>query len=242
MVKDDINSIKNILLLLLDFAIPVAIIQIQGDTGTVLVFTFIFICMCFCAGVSFKYFLSALAAVVIAFPILWTEFLKPYQKMRILTSFNPELDPTNWGYQAVQSKMAIGSGGVWGAGLFKGTLTQYELLPAKHTDCIFAVIGEEAGLIGCSLVVLLLTAIIIRCIIVSIHAHDSFGSFICVGVAAMVIFQVFENIGMCLGMLPVIGITLPFLSYGGSSIVSIFCGMGLVMAVHYRRKEIHFGE
>ena len=140
----------------------------------------------------------------------------------------------------MQSKLTIGSGQIFGKGLFHGTQTQLDYLPAKHTDFIFAVIGEELGIIGCAVVIALLFTLIFRCIANSRLAKNEFGSYICIGVAIMFFAHVFENIGMCIGLMPVTGIPLPFFSYGGSSIITNFIAVGLVLNVYMRRKLINF--
>ncbi len=238
-VKEHINSIKHVILLAIHMAIPTGIILLQGDTGSALVFLFIFAVMCFSAGLSLWYFAGAGVLSVISLPFVWN-MLQPYQQSRILVGFNPELDPSGWGYQAFQSKIAIGSGQLSGNGFLQGMQTQNDILPAKHTDFIFGVAGDEFGFIGCLIIIALLSIYILRCIYVSRVARNDMGSLLAIGVAAMFIFQTFENIGMCLGMLPVIGITLPFFSYGGSSMISVMLATGLVMGVYYRKKRMNF--
>jgi len=240
MEKKRINSPLAIVRLALHAGVLLALIFAQGDVGTMLVFVVMAIAMCFSAGLSVWYFVGGAALFVCAMPFIWEHLLKDYHKMRILVVMYPELDPAKYGYQAIQCQTAIGSGQIFGNGLYNGTLTQYGLIPAKHTDCIFAVIGEEGGFLACSLVIALLSVIIIRCLHISIKASDDIGQIICTGVAAMFLFQSFENIGMCLGFLPVIGITLPFFSYGGTSVMTMFWAVGLVSSVYYHRKKNMF--
>jgi rod shape determining protein RodA len=240
-VKHKINHPKTLVFLIAHVGIILALVQMQGDTGSVLVFLFIAVVMLFYARLSIWYFISTGILAILSLPLIWNEILKEYQKKRILVVLYPELDPVKFGYQAIQCKTAIGSGQIWGQGLFHGTLTQYELIPAKHTDCIFAVIGEEGGFIACLLVIVLLLAIILRCFYVAYIARSDSGSLLCIGIGAMLLCQTVENIGMCLGVLPVIGITLPFFSYGGSSIVSVFWALGLVESVYRSRRDINFG-
>jgi rod shape determining protein RodA len=241
MLKEHISSIKNFLILMVHAGIIIGLVLIQGDMGNALVFVFAAMCMMFAAGLSYWYFIGGFGAVLISFPFIWTYILKPYQQGRILAGFSPELDPTGYGYQALQSKIAIGAGKVFGKGFLNGLQTQNGFLPAKHTDFIFGVIGEEFGLIGCSIIIILLCSIIIRCLFISQHAKNDLGSLICIGMAAIIAFQMIENIGMCLGLLPVIGITLPFISYGGSSVFGMLCSVGLIMSVYSRRKPLNFG-
>lgn len=241
-VRHKINHPATLLLLGAHAGIIILLVQMQGDTGSALVFLFMAAVMLFCARLSIWYFVGTGILSVLSLPLIWNVFLKDYQKKRILVVLYPELDPVKFGYQAIQCTTAIGSGQIWGQGLFKGTLTQYELIPAKHTDCIFAVIGEEGGFVACLLVICLLLAIILRCFYVAYTAKSVSGSLLCAGVGAMLLFQAAENIGMCLGVLPVIGITLPFFSYGGSSIVSVFWALGLVKCVYRSRRDINFGD
>ncbi|MHC1694924.1 MAG: FtsW/RodA/SpoVE family cell cycle protein [Eubacteriales bacterium] len=240
-VKDNINHIKNVAALCVHGVIIIGLVLLQGDLGSALVFIFMFISMIFMSGISLWYFLGAGAAVLAASPLLW-HILKPYQQQRILVGFNPELDPLDKGFQAIRSKAAIGSGNLTGAGYQNGYITQNGGLPAQRTDFIFAVAGEELGLVGALLVVFLLAFVIIRILMLARSSRDTMGGYICIGIAAMFIFQSFENIGMCLGLLPVIGITLPFFSSGGSSVFSLFVAIGVVLAVRARRDIYYFSK
>lgn len=243
-LKEDLSSPISVLLLLAHFCCYAVPIALQGDIGSMLVYAVMFFVMLFIAGLRPIYFAGAAIIGGISTPFLWTYVLADYMKKRILTAFNPELDPLKIGYQAIQSKTALGSGGLTGSGLFKGIQTQYNLLPAKHTDFIFSVAGEELGFIGCSAILLLLLLIIIRIAVAGIKSDNYEGLLICTGVATMIAAQTIENIGMCVGVLPVVGITLPFFSYGGSSLMSVFFAMGLVQSViiHSRKLTINFRE
>ena len=238
-VKDEINHPKNILLLGLHFAAIFGLILLQGDLGTALVFLFVFLAMCFAAGVSVWYFLAALFLAVAASPLLWT-LMTEKQRQRILVGFNPELDPRGVGHQPLMSRRAIGSGGLFGAGYQKGHYTQNGIIPKQWTDFIFSAAGEEFGFVGALLVIVLLAVIIVRIFLVSRRAHNNAGSLICVGIMAVFVVHAVENIGMCLGLLPVIGIPLPFFSYGGSSILSSLMGIGVVLSVNSRRNIYYF--
>lgn len=213
---------------------------ISGDMGSALVLIFIFACMCFVAGVAKRWFVLGLLGGGFAFYVLWeTDKIAPYMKDRFLTLFDHDLDPMGIGWQQTRSLLALGGGKLTGQGLFNGTQTQSASawsLPARHTDFIFSVIGEELGLLGCLLTILLLTAIIFRCVLIARHAQTKTDMYICVGVAAMLIFQTISNIGMCLFVMPVIGLTLPFISYGGSSIVTLFAAMGMVSGIQKRTR------
>ena len=240
MIKDEINRFKNVFLLCLHLAVILGLILLQPDFGTAMVFIVIFIGIMFVSGISYKYILTAAGAIVAAVPLAWNFFLKEYQKNRILVFLNPESDPLGSGYHVIQSKIAIGSGQLFGKGLYQGTQTQLGYLPVKHTDFIYAVVGEELGLIGCVAVAVLLFAIVFRCIYNSRKAKNDFSSNICVGVACMFLAHIFENIGMCIGLMPVTGIPLPFFSYGGSSLITNFVAIGLVLSTYMRRREISF--
>ena len=213
---------------------------ISGDMGSALVLIFIFACMCFVAGVAKRWFVLGLLGGGFAFYVLWeTDKINPYMKDRFLTLFDHNMDPLGIGWQQTRSLLALGGGKLTGQGLFNGTQTQSASawsLPARHTDFIFSVIGEELGLLGCLLTILLLAAIIFRCVLIARHAQTKTDMYICVGVAAMLIFQTISNIGMCLFVMPVIGLTLPFISYGGSSLVMLFVSMGMVSGVQGRSK------
>ena len=235
---DDVNSPKNIIFLSVHLLALVGLIMLQPDFGTTMVFICIFVGMMYLAGIEKKYIFGAIIALVILIPLAWFFFLKTYQKERILVFLNPESDPLGAGYHVIQSKIAIGSGGIFGKGLFRGTQTQLDILPVKHTDFIFAVIGEELGLIGAVLCLGLLFALVLRCIHISLKAKDKFGKYIAVGVAFMFMAHIFENIGMCVGLMPVTGIPLPFFSYGGSSVVTNLIAIGLVQNVYRNGKKM----
>jgi rod shape determining protein RodA len=239
-IGDDINYIKNTALLVLHLAVPVGLIMLQPDVGTVLVYVFIFIVMVFIAGIDWRYIAAAAGAFAAFSVVAWRFLLMPHQRERFFAFLNPEASPDIYGYHVMQSKIAIGSGQISGKGLFQGIQTQLNFLPAKQTDFIFAVIGEEAGLVGCIAVVALLMAMIIRCVVIGKNAKTPLGTYLCVGVAAMWLFHTFENVGMTIGLMPVTGIPLPFLSYGGSSLVTNYLALGLVLNVRMRKKTINF--
>ena len=213
---------------------------ISGDMGSALVYIFIFVCMVFVAGVAKRWIALGLFGGGFAFYLLWQEDKIPdYMKMRFLILFDHDLDPQGLGWQQTRGLLALGGGKLTGMGLFQGTQTQSESaasLPFRHTDFIFTVIGEELGLIGCLAVIGLLAAIILRCFTAARRAKTTMDAYICVGMGAMLIFQTVANIGMCLFVMPVIGLTLPFFSYGGSSIVTLFVAMGVVSGVQKRSR------
>jgi len=220
----------------------VLIVGISDDLGSALVFFFIAVVMLFAAGLHLLWFLAGAAGVAGVAPILWTFFLRDDQKERILAPYVESIDPTGFDvtWQASQSKLALASGQLTGTGLYQGPQSQSSAIPQKHTDFIYAIAGEELGMIACVLILLLLMAVALRCIYIGIKCKNTTGMLVCFGVAATVIFQTFINTGMCIGITPVIGITLPFFSYGGSSLFSMFAAMGLVSGVRYRPKPERF--
>ena len=213
---------------------------ISSDMGSGLVFIFIFVCMCFVAGVAKRWFIAGGLTAAAAFYILWEkDVIKDYMKDRFIVVFDHSYQPLNVGWHQTRSLMTLGSGKLTGMGLFHGLQTQSaesSSLPNRHTDFIFAVIGEELGMVGCLLALALLAAIMLRCIYVARNAQNKLDGYVCVGVVGMLLFQVLANVGMCLFVLPVIGLTLPFFSYGGSSTVVLFTAMGLVSGAHSRSR------
>lgn len=236
-VKDRINSPPVAALLLLHTAIPTGLIVLQGDLGSALVYLTVMLAMNFAAGMSLLYLLGAVAVAIPLTPTLWS-MLKPYQQRRILVGFDPESDPMGYGYQQILSKRAIASGGFFGKGLSNTPVS--DTIPYNHTDMIYAVITETLGLFGAIIVIVLLVFLCVRVVMTAMRARKDVAGFACVGVCAVLIAQTVENIGMCLGVLPVIGITLPFLSYGGSSLLSLFLALGVVMSVSRYRTKYFF--
>lgn len=212
--------------------------KVSGDMGNALVFIFIFVCMTFLAGFAIRWYLvGGVAAVGGAFALWKLGVIPGYMIDRFHAIFDHNFEPLNAGWQQTRSLLALGSGQLFGQGLFHGTQTQSSYkssLPARWTDFIFSVAGEELGFIGCLVIILLLCAIVIRCLIVARRAQSSYASYVCVGMAAMLIFQTIENIGMCLFIMPVVGLTLPFFSSGGSSVVTLYAAMGIVSGIKMR--------
>lgn len=234
-----LENLKDILPVFLHVAIPTFVVAKQPDLGTALVLIAIMLGIVFIAGISLKLLGGLIGAGVFSIPILW-HLLKPYQKNRILIFLNPYLDPLGDGYQVIQSKIAIGSGKIMGKGLFQGTQNQLDFLPVRHTDFIFAVLGEEWGLVGGLVLFALYFTLIYYCLQVAFKARDLLGTYMAVGVASMWIFQVMVNIGMNIGIMPVTGIPLPFMSYGGSSFLMNMMAAGLVINIGMRRQKILF--
>lgn len=238
--KDKLNNLPDLAISIGYIIVPIALILLQNDTGTMLVFLFIAAIMFFAAGLNYKYIIGAVGAFILSTPLLWLFALKPHQKNRILVFLNPELDPRGSGYHVIQSKTAIGSGQFLGEGLFNGTLNNNGFIPERHTDFIFSVLGEELGFVGAVFVVILFMILLLRCIHIAKAAKDTYGMLICIGVTAMYLFHVLENIGMTIGIMPVTGIPLPFVSYGGSSLITNLLALGLVLNVGMRRQVIRF--
>ncbi len=218
------------------------LLGISGDLGNALIFFFIFLITMFVSGLQLYWFLFGIAGMAVVVPLAWNHVLSTRQKERILAPYDPTIDPEGYGvnWEPNQAKLALSSGRLTGTGLYQGTQTQSDAIDSKHADYIFAAIGEELGMIGCVVVILLLTAIILRCVYVGMHSRSSFGMLVCFGVAAAFTFQIFVNIGMCLGLTPVIGVALPFFSYGGSSLFTSFAAMGLVSGIHYKPKPTQY--
>ncbi len=235
-----LNSFKGLSQLFLYFLPIIGLILLQPDFGTGLVFIFFTFFMLYAAGLNYKYILGIFTTGIVSIPILWLYYLKPYQKHRILVFLNPELDPLDKGYHVIQSKIAIGSGQLLGKGLFKGTQNNLGFIPERHTDFIFSIIGEEFGLIGSMVIIVLFLLLIMRCMYIAKISKDNYGKYITVGVMAMFLFHVLENIGMTIGIMPVTGIPLPFISYGGSSLLTNMIAIGLVLNVGMRRQVIRF--
>lgn len=235
-VEDKINKPLIILGLLLHLGVIVGLIMLQPDLGSVLVFIFMFALLMFTAKLSYKYIIPILGVGIVSVPLVYKYLLSDYQQQRINVFLNPELEPLDGGYNVIQSKLAVGSGQFWGEGYTKGIQNSMGYLPAKYTDFIFSTIAEEWGFIGAVLLVLALFAVVYKCFKIARRADNSYGRYIAVGVGAMLLFHIFENVGMCIGIMPVTGIPLPFITYGGSSLVTNMIAIGLVMSVDYHNK------
>ncbi len=216
------------------WAVPVILVGLQPDLGTALTFVPVLAIGLFVRGVRPMALVAGGLIVILLMPVTWF-FLKDYQKDRIITFVQPETDPLGSGYQVIQSKIAIGSGGMWGTGLFQGTQNQLGFLPTRHTDFIFSVVAEELGFIGVCVTLGLLLALVLRSLSLARMTRDTLGLFIIVGVVGMFVFHILVNVGMVIGFMPITGIPLPFLSYGGSSVLTAFIGLGLIISVRRGR-------
>ena len=212
------------------------IIVISKDAGSAMVFLFIFLIMAYLGGVRGWWFLIGAVLVVLVFPEIWSKLFQPYQRERIMVILDPTIDPTGEGvrWDTNRSIAMISGGGVSGQGLFRGAMTQSHAVDSQYSDFIFSAIGEELGILGCLFAVFLELIIILRCIHVGLRTPNYMNRMICFGISAMLVFQVLTNVGMCIGVFPVIGLTLPFISYGGSSIITMFLAMGFVSGIHMR--------
>jgi len=236
-LSENKQKLDNFFYYLLPFAytgLLILLVFMQPDLGTSLVYLAILIIMLFVAGVKIKYLVFTFLAALSSVPILWT-FLRDYQKNRIILFLNPNLDPLGGGYNVIQSRIAIGSGGFLGNGIFSGLQSQLNFLPAQHTDFIFSVVGEELGFVGTILLLGLYAVILWRGIKIALEARDLLGSLLAAGAVSFLFFHIVVNIGMAMGMLPATGLPLPFLSYGGSFMISNLMVIGILLNVQLHK-------
>ena len=229
-------SFKSISMSLIILMVPVVLIFKQPDLGTAILVAVSGFFVLFLAGLSWKYILGAIISVASAAPILWNFFMKDYQKRRVLTFLNPENDSLGSGWNIIQSKIAIGSGGLFGKGWQNGSQTQLDFLPEHSTDFILSVLSEEFGLIGVIFLLIIYLAIILRGLFIAAQAKDTFNRLIAGALTLTFFVYVFINAGMISGLLPVVGVPLPLVSYGGTSIITLMAAFGMIMSVHNHRK------
>ena len=240
-VKNNISTLKNVFFLCVHAAIPIFLVVITGDMGSALIFILMFIGMMFAAGVHWLYFPAGALAVLAASPVIWLKIFDDIQRNRILALFNPEAYPTEI-YQQNQARKAIINGGFSGMGLFEGELSHSTLLPERQNDMIFSVVCEETGFIGAVILILLFTLFAIRIVKVGKRSGNFAAEMMSYGVAFMILAQAIINIGMCTRLLPVIGITLPFISAGGSSVICLYLAIGLVLSIYRSSGDIHYED
>jgi len=228
-------SFGTILVSLALIMVPTGLIAIQPDLGTALLVVTAGVLALFFGGLRWRWIILAVGAVAAAAPLLWLK-LHDYQRNRLLTFLDPERDPLGAGYHITQSKIAIGSGGLFGKGWLMGTQAKLDFLPEAHTDFIFAVYSEELGLIGVMLLLLLYTAIVVRCLVISLRGQDTFQRLLAGSLGLTFFIYVFINCGMVIGLVPVVGVPLPLVSYGGTSAVTLLAGFGILMSVQTHRK------
>jgi rod shape determining protein RodA len=228
------HSLLQVIPALLLTAIPAGLILEQPDLGSAALVGIVALSLMVIGGVRLRWFVLLALPLLAGAPLLWG-YLKEYQQQRILMFLDPTKDPLGAGYHIIQSTVAVGSGAVWGKGWLQGTQNHLDFLPEEHTDFIFSVFAEERGFAGSCALMLLYLAIMLRLVVIAARARDRFGLLLVTGVLATVFWQVLVNIGMTTGLLPVVGITLPFMSYGGSSLLCLLIGVGLAMNVSMRR-------
>lgn len=235
---EEINKPSKLFSILLHGIIPIAIVHFQGDDGTALIFAAIFMSMIFAAGLKIRYLAVGFSAIAVSAPLVFFFLMSPGKQQRLMNVFFPENDLSGSGWQQYQGRISIGAGGVFGKGLFNPELRKFSEV---KNDFVFAFIGEALGLIGCLLVLFAISFICYRILIVGNYAQDRLGALICVGFFTLFCFQSILNLGMCLSVLPVIGVTLPFFSSGGSSLLTSFIGIGIILSVsRYNKKNLFY--
>ena len=234
---ENVNSFINIIFPLSIIIVPIILVLSQPDLGTSILIAFSGLIVLWLGGVKMKYFFISLIGFLISLPFI-ISFLKPYQKMRILTFLDPDRDPLGAGYQIIQSKIAIGSGGITGKGFLKGTQSYLEFLPEKHTDFIFTLFSEEFGFVGSICLLLIYSIIIIRIIRIGVISRSNFAKLFCFGFAFAIFIYIVVNLSMVLGLLPIVGSPLPILSFGGSSLLATMIGFGIVLSAKINHKQM----
>ncbi|MBR5913416.1 MAG: rod shape-determining protein RodA [Selenomonadaceae bacterium] len=232
-----LNSIQDLVPVALFVGLPFILVLKQPDLGTSLVFMAIFLGMVIACGINWKLLTLIIFSGIAALPLLW-QFLKDYQKMRIMVFLDPNVDPLGSGYHIIQSKIAIGSGMLFGKGLFEGTQSQLNFLPENHTDFIFAVVGEEFGFVGAAALLFLYLIVLWRGMQIARGASDTFGRLLAVGITSMLAFHVLVNVGMTTGIMPVTGIPLPLMSYGISSLTTNILSVAILMNIHLHKQKL----
>ncbi len=236
MKLENVNSIYAILTSLIIILLPMGLVIVQPDLGTALLIAISGIAVLWFAGINHKYFIYTLLGFLISLPFI-IAFLKPYQKLRVLTFLNPDKDPLGAGYQIIQSKIAVGSGGIFGKGFLKGTQSYLEFLPEKHTDFIFTLFSEEFGFIGSAFLLLIYAIIIYRIVAIGAVSRSYFAKIFCYSFSAAIFVYITINMSMVLGLLPIVGSPLPIMSYGGSSMLATMIGFGIVMSAKVHSQQ-----
>lgn len=238
--KQEINKPLKLAIILGVVFFPILLIILQPDYGTALAYIVSLILILFVAGIDKKYIIVSFTLMVILLPLMYFFILPEHAKSRIDVYLNPDIDPRGAGYNIIQSKIAVGAGKLFGMGLLKGTQTHLGFLYPKTTDFIFSMIGEELGFIICGLIIVVYVLLITKAINIAKTARDDLGSYIATGIVGIFLFHVLENIGMCIGLLPITGVPLPFVSYGGTSLVTNFVLIGLLLNISARSKKTLF--
>lgn len=233
--KKLLHNFKGVIQLFLHALVPISMVKLQGDDGTLLIFIFMFLFMALGAGVEFKYFIFFIIFTILTAPLVWKFLLGNYQRQRFLTLFNLEENLKTYGWQQYQAKVSIASGQLLGKGLFTASRVKAGIVSVQESDFIFSVAGESLGLAGCLAIIAILAIITLRVLYIGFLAKNIMGKTICFGFFGLLFSQTIINIGMCLAMMPVVGITLPFFSCGGSSVVSTFLGVGLIQSIYVNK-------
>ncbi len=236
MKLENVNSIYTILTSLIIIILPMGLVIVQPDLGTSLLIAISGVAVIWFAGINHKYFIYTIMGFLISLPFI-ISFLKPYQKLRVLTFLNPDRDPLGAGYQIIQSKIAVGSGGIFGKGFLKGTQSYLEFLPEKHTDFIFTLFSEEFGFVGSATLLIIYAVIIYRIISIGISSRSYFAKIFCYSFGAAMFVYITINMSMVLGLLPIVGSPLPIMSYGGSSMLATMIGFGVVMSAKVHSQQ-----
>ena len=236
MKLEKVNSIYTILTSLIIIVLPMGLVIVQPDLGTSLLVAISGVAVLWFAGINYKYFIYTMLGFIISMPFI-IAFLKPYQKLRVLTFLNPDRDPLGAGYQIIQSKIAVGSGGFFGKGFLKGTQSYLEFLPEKHTDFIFTLFSEEFGFVGSVFLLLIYAIVIYRIILIGASSRSYFAKIFCYSFGAAIFVYITINMSMVLGLLPIVGSPLPIMSYGGSSMLATMIGFGIVMSAKVHSQQ-----
>ena len=234
---ENVNSIYTILTSLIIIVLPMGLVIVQPDLGTSLLIATSGVAVLWFAGINYKYFIYTILSLIISLPFV-IAFLKPYQKLRVLTFLNPDKDPLGAGYQIIQSKIAVGSGGLFGKGFLKGTQSYLEFLPEKHTDFIFTLFSEFFGFLGSALLLIIYMIIIYRIVAIGASSRSYFAKIFCYSFGAAIFVFITINMSMVLGLLPIVGSPLPIMSYGGSSMLATMIGFGIVMSAKVHNQQL----
>ncbi len=233
----NVNSIYTILTSIVIITVPMGLVIVQPDLGTALLIAISGVVVLWFAGINHKYFIYTILGFLISLPFI-ISFLKPYQKLRVLTFLNPDRDPLGAGYQIIQSKIAVGSGGIFGKGFLKGTQSYLEFLPEKHTDFIFTLFSEEFGFVGSAILLMIYAIIIYRIVAIGAGSRSYFAKIFCYSFGAAIFVFITINMSMVLGLLPIVGSPLPIMSYGGSSMLATMIGFGIVMSAKVHSQQL----
>ena len=234
---DNVNQLKNLLIPITILMVPILLVASQPDLGTSILIALSGLVVLWLAGINIKYFIYSSLAFIISIPFV-ISLLEPYQKLRILTFFNPERDPLGAGYQIIQSKIAVGSGGLTGKGFLKGTQSYLEFLPEKHTDFIFTLFSEEHGFVGSVFLLLIYAIMIFRILRIGSIARSYFAKLFCYGFSSAIFIYITVNMSMVLGLLPIVGSPMPIMSYGGSSMLATMIGFSIVMSAKIHQRQL----